>query len=51
VAALVIPKNGFQLTEDEIKDCLVRSGIEPFKLITGGVRCGEFIKHIFGLTL
>ena len=35
---MVVPKDGAVLTEDEIKECLVRSGIEPFKFISGGVK-------------
>ena len=38
VACMVIPKDGFILTEEEIKVCLVKAGIEPFKFISGGVK-------------
>lgn len=38
MAAMVIPKNGYSLTEDEIKDCLVKAGVESFKYLRGGVK-------------
>ena len=41
MTALVVVKNGFVLTEDDVKNCLVDAGVESFKLIRGGVK---FIK-------
>ena len=38
---MVIPKDGFDLNEKEVKDCLVEAGIEPFKFISGGVKFVE----------
>ena len=39
---MVILKNGYQVSEDEIKDCLIKAGIESFKHISGGVK---FVKQ------
>ena len=35
---MVVPRDGVAVTEDEIKEWLVRSGVEPFKFISGGVK-------------
>jgi acyl-coenzyme A synthetase/AMP-(fatty) acid ligase len=49
VTALVILKEGFTLTEDEIKDCLIKAGVESFKHIRGGVKfVKEFPKNLTG---
>ena len=46
---MVILKDGFTLTEDEIKDCLIDAGVESFKYIRGGVKfVKEFPKNSTG---
>ena len=49
VTALVIPKDGVTLTEDEIKDSLINAGLESYKCIHGGVKfVKEFPKNSTG---
>jgi non-ribosomal peptide synthetase component E (peptide arylation enzyme) len=38
---MVIRKDDFNLSEKEVKDCLVEAGLEPFKFISGGVKFVE----------
>ncbi len=52
MAALVVPKPGFTLTEEEVKQCVISSGVESFKYIRGGVKfVTELPKNPTGKTM
>jgi hypothetical protein len=42
VTAMVIMRNGYVLSEEDIRQCLVDAGVESFKWIRGGVK---FVKQ------